>query len=59
MNNGVLCGINVEALAHQLTAGVNDNTLGITVDRSDVQAALPAIIDVLLACAQRKTGRGA
>lgn len=58
MNNGVLCGINVELLAHQLTVGVNENTLGITVDHLDVQAALPAIIDVLLANGQRKTRRG-
>jgi hypothetical protein len=51
----VLCGINVETLAHHITQGVNENTLGITVDRLDVQAALPAFIDVVLACAQRKT----
>lgn len=58
MNNGVLRGINVELLAHQLTVGVNENTLGITVDQRDVQAALPAFIDVVMACAQRKTRRG-
>jgi hypothetical protein len=59
MNNGVLRGINVATLAHHITHGVNENTLGITVDQRDVQAALPAFIDVLLACAQRKTRRGA
>jgi hypothetical protein len=55
----VLRGINVETLAHHITAGVNENTLGITVEHADVQAALPAFIDVVLACAQRKTRRGA
>jgi hypothetical protein len=47
--SSVLCGINVDTLAHHITTGVNENTLGITVDRSDVQAALPAFIDVVLA----------
>jgi hypothetical protein len=55
----VLCGINVADLAHHITTRVNENTLGITVDQVDVQAALPAFIDVVLACAQRKTRRGA
>jgi len=59
MNDGVLCGINVAGLAHLLTDGVNENTLGLTVDQRDVQAALPAFIDVVLANAQRKTRRGA
>lgn len=59
MNNGVLCGINVTDLAHHITTGVNENTLGLTVDPLDVQAALPAFIDVVLANAQRKTARGA
>lgn len=59
MNNGARCGINVETLAHHITAGVNENTLGITVDQLDVQAALPAFIDVVMASAQRKTRGGA
>jgi hypothetical protein len=57
--SSVLRGVDVETLAHHITDGVNENTLGITVDRSDVQPALPAFIDVVLACAQRKTRRGA
>jgi hypothetical protein len=52
----VQCGINVETLAHHITTRVNENTLGITVDQLDVQAALPAFTDVVLACAQRKMG---
>jgi hypothetical protein len=55
----VLCGINVETLAHHITTRVNENTLGITVEHADVQAALPAFIDVVLACARRNMGRGA
>jgi hypothetical protein len=54
--SGILRGIDVETLAHHITAGVNENTLGITVDQLDVQAALPAFTDVVLACAQRKMG---
>ena len=59
MNDGVLCGINVAGLATHITVGVNENNLGLTVEHADVQAALPAFIDVMLANAQRKTRRGA